>query len=406
MKAKLILAESVIVLGVFALLFALVNVVTHIWLGSVSPIQAHIDRHVDMASMRDQLRRADPALLAEAYQRDLDDIVAIIGDQTQVFPEYDAFVQFKMPAVATPTFNYDAAGFRRNRTDQGPWPPDDRAVNIFVFGGSTTMGSGVPDGETWPQFLQSQLQSTTGGTIAVYNFGQPAHFSSQEVAHFAALLRQGHVPDAAIFLDGLNEMIMQEGIPAWTGFLKDAAERLHVIWHRDDAITHLKAFTARLPVASLVRNFGQTPSSPVPTIDAGAFNDRAAAHKAWQRYRANRRMAAALADAFDVSALFVWQPTPYFAYRRTDDILKMLEAWGPSHQAVLRAKFGYEQLSPEIALDFGTAPRRIWCGEAFANSEELLFVDHAHYNARGNQIVAECVADALLQRRLVPKLGF
>ena len=107
----------------------------------------------------------------------------------------------------------DEAGFRRGDV-QGPWPVDDDAFNVFVFGGSTTFGYGVTDNLTIPAALQFYLrESLTTDQINVYNFGRAAYFSVVEAELFEVLLDDGVVPDLAIFIDGLNDFVFFDGQP-------------------------------------------------------------------------------------------------------------------------------------------------------------------------------------------------
>ena len=64
--------------------------------------------------------------------------------------------------------------------NQGPWPPDDHDYNMFVFGGSTTFGYGVPDEQTIASHLQEVLSHQTAREVRVYNFGRGMYRSSQE----------------------------------------------------------------------------------------------------------------------------------------------------------------------------------------------------------------------------------
>ncbi|MBZ0307111.1 MAG: SGNH/GDSL hydrolase family protein, partial [Anaerolineae bacterium] len=101
--------------------------------------------------------------------------------------------------------NIDPMGYRIS-SNNAPWPPDKSAYNIFVFGGSTTFGTGVADDHTIPFYMQQQIQAAyPTQKLYVYNFANPAFVSSQERMRFESLLRDGYVPDAAIFIDGLND---------------------------------------------------------------------------------------------------------------------------------------------------------------------------------------------------------
>jgi hypothetical protein len=94
----------------------------------------------------------------------------------------------------------------RHSSNQGPWPPNSDDINIFVFGGSTTFGYGLPDWQTLPSHLQDGFSRGSARPVRVYNFGVGWYYSTQERILFEKLLFQGHVPDIAIFVDGLNDL--------------------------------------------------------------------------------------------------------------------------------------------------------------------------------------------------------
>ena len=101
--------------------------------------------------------------------------------------------------------NVDRRGFRHVE-NRGPWPPDTMNFNIFLFGGSTVFGYGLPDDLTIASRLQSIVDEVDPRTVRVYNFGCAYYFSTQERILFENLLVTGFVPDLAIFIDGLNDV--------------------------------------------------------------------------------------------------------------------------------------------------------------------------------------------------------
>ena len=60
---------------------------------------------------------------------------------------YEPFTQFRERPFSGKFVNVSEAGYRLSK-NQGPWPPDPTHYNVFVFGGSTTFGYGLPDTET------------------------------------------------------------------------------------------------------------------------------------------------------------------------------------------------------------------------------------------------------------------
>jgi hypothetical protein len=78
---------------------------------------------------------------------------------------------------------------------------------IFLFGGSTTMGMHVADKDTYASFLAFALNEGADNIhfYRISNFGRIGHTPTQEVLLFYDLLRLGRVPHLAVFMDGLNK---------------------------------------------------------------------------------------------------------------------------------------------------------------------------------------------------------
>jgi hypothetical protein len=70
---------------------------------------------------------------------------------------YETFTQTMERPFRGQYVNVAPGGFRFS-AHEGPWPPDPRAFNVFVFGGSTTFGYGAADSETVPSQLQEELR--------------------------------------------------------------------------------------------------------------------------------------------------------------------------------------------------------------------------------------------------------
>ena len=92
--------------------------------------------------------------------------------------------------------NIDEEGLRR--TVKSPKPG---ARKVFMFGGSTMWGTGSPDSDTIPSLLQRRL----GDSYDVYNFGEYAYVSTQELNYLLKRLADGDVPRIVIFYDGVND---------------------------------------------------------------------------------------------------------------------------------------------------------------------------------------------------------
>src|SRR5262249_2109278 len=119
------------------------------------------------------------------------------------------WVQFSEPQFDETLLHVDRDphGFPTRRT-ANPKPDGLPVAHIFVFGGSTTYGFLASDDQTWPSYLSTALNEKAkrkGIAIEVTNYGHNYFNPSQEAVLLADLLKSGHRPALAIFMDGVNE---------------------------------------------------------------------------------------------------------------------------------------------------------------------------------------------------------
>tara|TARA_B100000575_G_C23141820_1_gene664669 strand:+ start:1701 stop:3143 length:1443 start_codon:yes stop_codon:yes gene_type:complete len=73
--------------------------------------------------------------------------------------------------------------------------------SIWMFGGSTTFGTGVKKNETITFFLNKHDKKNT-----YINFGTPSYSQNSEIKKLLLLLNKGFKPKKVLFLDGLNDI--------------------------------------------------------------------------------------------------------------------------------------------------------------------------------------------------------
>jgi hypothetical protein len=360
--------------------------------------------------------RVDTAPLAQAYPNlSREELLQLSRESTRDFM-YEAFTQFRERPGDGRFVHIDENGFRRSK-DQGPWPPDKRYFNVFVFGGSTTFGYGVVDEDTVASTLQDAMRGLgLPREPRVYNFGRGAYYSSQERALFEKLLVAGNVPDAAIFLDGLNDFMYHDDRPAMTVFLEVMVQRF-----KGGAENPWAPALATLPVvraAEVIR--GEIPPVPIapperrragpqtapakpqaapgkppplpPALRAAVeeSEQRTTSNRVINRWTSTKRIIEAMAATYGTRVLFVWQPVPMYKYDLTYHT-----AWKKyrGHQNALR---GYPVMAEYVAAhpmgsDF------VWCADIQQNAREMLYVDQVHYAPRLQRMVADCIVDAVRQ---------
>lgn len=298
----------------------------------------------------------------------------------------------------TPNVTIDPEGFRINAatpTTFHDYSPTSR--NVFVFGGSTTFGSGVADDDTMPAHLQRVLQRSRD-RVRVYNLGQPSYRFIDEIYLLLDRLRERRAPTVAVFYDGINEQCYT---------LRGREGRWHPVYgHVNDAIE----LANRRPLVVL-ENF------PVYTLVA-RLRDRVAAivrgdprrfttgedfstlytdvGECAAGYREGALFVLRLAREFGFTPVFVLQPSGAFLDDPAAYKFPMYEP--PSAQRVAN----YRALYRRILDDAKARPYVVWDlshalkGPA-ANGEEV-FVDWQHPTSRGNALITAHLAEILAQR--------
>lgn len=323
---------------------------------------------------------------------------------------YEPFTEFREKPSAGTYVNVDANGFRRSR-EQGPWPPDPANYNVFMFGGSTTFGIGVPDDQTVASHLQGMLAEARGDgrPLRIYNFGRGAYYSSQERALFERLIVAGHVPDVAVFLDGLNDFFFHDGDrPALTPVLEQLMDQtvpgpvgLGVALRSDKRQLAYSTLINALPVVRLLARWRWTAAPrnvmlwrPGNDAKRGQPDDAAVLDRVIRRYEANRMLIQAAADAAGVRAVFVWQPVPLYKY----DLRHHLYQDNFGRYENLR--FGYPRMAEHLRTE--PPPRNfVWCADIQEQLQELVYVDQVHYAPAMSARVARCIADQIRERALL-----
>lgn len=192
------------------------------------------------------------------------DIKALLHESWNIPLVYEPFTEFREKKVSGKYVNVSPQGFRIGK-DQGSWPPSAENFNVFVFGGSTTFGYGLPDDQTIPSFLQDALQQKMPSQkVRVYNFGRGNYYSTHERILFEQLILSGFVPNLAVFIDGMNENL---NIDPGSVFSSEIAGFMEGgFWWQARRLTSrlplVRKLSDKVHVAKMEKNTG-SPKSPV-----------------------------------------------------------------------------------------------------------------------------------------------
>ena len=286
--------------------------------------------------------------------------------------EFEPFTGFREKAFRGKYVNIDSAGFRVSK-DQAPWPPAANAINVFLFGGSTTFGYGLPDDQTIASYLaECGLADDFRRRLAVYNFGRGSYFSTQEMILFHQLVNAGFVPQVAVFIDGINEFDHADGEPRFA----DGFRRFMDGETRSSSLEDVPVVSAMHWLADRLKKA----QSQRTTSHA----DPAALEGVVHRWLANKRTIQFIAGGYGVRAIFVWQPVPMYKYDLQYDLFYKP---GKASGSIVWARQGYA-LMENLRAQGKLGPNVLWLADTQQDRHENLYVDNFHYNANFSKEIA------------------
>jgi lysophospholipase L1-like esterase len=313
---------------------------------------------------------------------------ALIDESHNLPLEYEPFTMFRERPQQGRWVNVHSAGFRLGKKPL-PWPIQRKNADdfiIFIFGGSTTFGYGIPDSETIPSQLQHHLSFGTKRAVKIYNFGRASYYSTQESILLERLICEGNIPDLVIFIDGLNDFYYYQDVPEFTKSFMNVMkpQRTKEAWSR---------ILSKLPIIRLSKRLAENRNPAETDFPASAppYNDPATLDAVITRYTATQKNIRAVAAAYDIKTLFVLQPVPHYRY---DQKLHPFSVAGYGNHSY--SMYGYSRMLSSIAQKQHMSDFLDLSGIQ-ENLNEPLYVDLVHYNARFCDIIAGYIAEKIIQ---------
>jgi hypothetical protein len=326
-----------------------------------------------------------------------EEILELLNESWPLPLEFEPFTQFQELPHTGKYVNVSEAGYRLTK-NQGAWPPDKTKFNVFLFGGSTTFNYGLPDDSTIASHLQELLPAAIHKDLRVYNFGHAFYYSTQERILFEKLISRGYVPDMAIFIDGTNEFARYKDEPNLTNRLRDCVSG-KMATRLPDFLTNLPMWRAAVSLRIALNSRMSKRKAPSAIVPPSLEEREAAVHTTIVRYTQNKKMVEAVAAAYGVRALFVWQPVPTYKY----DVKYHLFYSTPEQKDPL-ADYGAPRTVRDLALGYaamdgivkGTGMGRdfAWCADIQEKFKEPLYVDLLHYTSKFSGEVAKCITES------------
>ncbi len=305
----------------------------------------------------------------------------IFYDYSRVGHEYTPFMGWKTLPYSGETLTIGNDGFRK--VANKPSIKSER-LKVGFFGGSTLWGEGASDDGTIPsQFAKFNPQ------YEVYNYGQLAFNSRQNLAVLTNLYSSGKKLDIIIFYDGVNDaaFLCPDGVSVPGHRMEPVfKERLY----SDNKYLINKAlykylvqniinFTNRVRVKQL----GQEMKSEYLCYK----NEEKIAQIA-QGMLNNWGLAAQMAASNGGEFIGVLQPMAFIGTPKINHLEKLDQELGKSMVMV------YNQIFAR--MDSSYTPQILNLVDAF-NKNEYIYIDFCHVSSNGNKIIAEKLTDFINQ---------
>jgi lysophospholipase L1-like esterase len=281
----------------------------------------------------------------------------------------------------------DGGVWRRTVNPSSSDCSEKRKVNVWMFGGSTLYGTGVPDGATIPSYLSRSLNAAGSHCTIVTNEGVEGYVSNQELLQLMERLKSGAQPDIVVFYDGVNDASAAGASPGppsahfYFGTIKNRIEGS--LSGRLDFLQ--ESYTMRV-LGAIRGSLHRKRPVALPVEE-----ERVKAASTLDNYEANLRLARALSRAFNFELYWFWQPSLYYGHKPVVPFEKNVFEVDKSEENV--------RWSSVIAKVYEEAERRaaqgadfIFLGDLFDSSAEPVYLDEAHLGPRGNELVAQSIA--------------
>lgn len=327
----------------------------------ISSVLLKFDRSITQElSEVDKIARAYPG-------EDLSTVRQMLHESWQELTfDYAPFVEFRVQPFSGDHVTVYEPGYRND--DQLNWPSPEKSA--FLFGGSTTFGIGVSNEHTITHYLSKRIPDR-----AIYNFGVPAYFSTQERIAFFNLVTQGFKPAIAIFIDGLNDLMFFD-VPDRSNF----SNRLQTAGNLNYGYMFRKIISRSNMVQLGLALLSERPD----LLLKQHVGEKEEVGKAAHRLIHNREIIDAYCRSADILCLFVTQPIPTLENRISTTSLE-------AYPALQNCIPGYRILKNHYSNN--PMPTHLDLSEL--TSQMPMYVDLIHYSRHMNEQIARAVASRL-----------
>lgn len=311
------------------------------------------------------------------YSADYEHAKAVFADYHRLQHRYEPFVGWKMLPYNGKTTHISKDG---RRTHEPLGEKEGGEMTVRFFGGSTMWGEGSDDQHTIPA-----LFNALNPDCKVYNHGQLAYNTRQELDELISLYEKNEKADLVIFYDGVNDAAFLcpkviEELPAHR-LVPMYREKLYV---GNSAV--VKELAAKVFFDDILNVIQQVTYKPTPENSPyDCVSNPAKAEAIADMMIKNWEMAHELVTSRGGKFLAILQPAAFIGSPRTDH-LELDEDLGNNFRLI------YKLLKAKIAAR--NYPWVIDLSHKF-DGDEYIFIDFCHVSPNGNEMIARAISRRL-----------
>lgn len=251
-------------------------------------------------------------------------------------------------------------------------------------------GTAVPDWATIPSYLSRDLNTGSQVCTKISNFGVEGYVTDQELILLAEQLKAGGHPDIVILYDGVNDSSLAwapSGSPNAHFLLGTVKSRV------EGSLSGRLDFLQKSYALRLVR---ETLARVRPT---GVFTSLVAKQgpnvvSTFNNYEGNLRLARALSEAYNFKLYCFWQPLLVYGHK---PLVPFEQHMADHDVSGISAESAWFLTMVEVYRDAEHHAAEndsfVFLADLFDSTREPLYVDEAHLGPRGNELVAQAIAN-------------
>jgi hypothetical protein len=308
------------------------------------------------------------------YQDNREYARLVFKEYFSVQHQYEPFVGWKAKAFAGETTTISDEG---NRVHKAPASNITDKKVVRFFGGSTMWGEGSDDDHTIPA-----LFNALAADYQVYNHGQLAYNTRQELDALISSYSKGERADIVIFYDGVNEaaFLCPKEIQQLPAHRLVPMYREKLLAGKSAAVKEVLAKVFYANIAALIHEKTYKPTPENSPYDC--VSNPAKAEKIADIMMRNWEFANEIVTNRGGKFIAVLQPAAFIGKPRTD-YLELDEDLGKNFQVV------YEQIRKKIAEK--KYPWIYDLSDRF-DGNDYIYIDFCHVSPNGNEIIAKEIA--------------